>query len=351
MTGGAGFIGSALMRFLITSTEHSVLNIDKLTYAGNLENLKDIASNKRYTFSKVDINDSQTVCKIFKKFRPNKVVHLAAESHVDRSIDTPQNFLQTNIFGTFNLLEESRNYWSSLDKDEKLSFRFHHVSTDEVYGDLEVNEDPFTEENLYMPSSPYSASKAGSDHLVRAWYRTYNLPVVVTNCSNNYGPFQFPEKLIPLTILNILNHKKISVYGSGNQIRDWLYVDDHVEAIYKVLMEGKNGETYNIGGNEERTNLDVIHMICSILDKKPKIKKGEISSFSELILHVEDRVGHDKRYAINSSKIKNNLGWTPKNNFEQGLSKTINWYLNNISWCKRALKKSKYEMQRLGIKK
>jgi len=351
VTGGAGFIGSALMRFLITSTEHSVLNIDKLTYAGNLENLKDIASNKRYTFSKVDINDSQTVCKIFKKFRPNKVVHLAAESHVDRSIDTPQNFLQTNIFGTFNLLEESRNYWSSLDKDEKLSFRFHHVSTDEVYGDLEVNEDPFTEENLYMPSSPYSASKAGSDHLVRAWYRTYNLPVVVTNCSNNYGPFQFPEKLIPLTILNILNHKKISVYGSGNQIRDWLYVDDHVEAIYKVLMEGKNGETYNIGGNEERTNLDVIRTIYDILDSKLKLSKEKIPSFADLILHVEDRAGHDQRYAINSSKIKDSLGWMPKINLEQGLEKTIDWYLNNISWTKRSLQMSKYKMQRLGIKK
>ena len=351
VTGGAGFIGSALIRFLINSTGHSVLNVDKLTYAGNLDNLSDVSSSERYFFSQVDINESQALSRTFKDFKPHKVIHLAAESHVDRSIDTPHAFLETNIFGTFNLLEESRKYWESLNSEEKLLFRFHHVSTDEVYGDLEAYEDPFSEENSYVPSSPYSASKAGSDHLVRAWHRTYNLPIVITNCSNNYGPYQFPEKLIPLMIMNILDHKPLPVYGSGNQIRDWLYVDDHAEAIYKVLMEGENGETYNIGGNEERTNLDVIHMICSILDRKPEIKKADTASFSELILHVEDRAGHDKRYAINSSKIKKNLGWIPKNNFEQGLGKTINWYLENISWCKRALKKSKYEMQRLGLKK
>ena len=351
VTGGAGFIGSALIRFLINSTEHSVLNIDKLTYAGNLDNLRDVSSSKRYFFSQIDINESKALSKAFNDFKPHKVIHLAAESHVDRSIDTPQTFLETNIFGTFNLLEESRKYWGSLNLEERLLFRFHHVSTDEVYGDLEEDDSPFSEDNPYIPSSPYSASKAGSDHLVRAWHRTYNLPVVITNCSNNYGPFQFPEKFIPLIILNILDHKPLPVYGSGHQIRDWLYVDDHAEAIYRVLMEGENGETYNIGGNEERTNLDVIHMICSILDRKPEIKKADTASFSELILHVEDRAGHDKRYAINSSKIKTNVGWIPKNNFEQGLGKTINWYLENISWCKRALKKSNYEMQRLGLKK
>jgi len=351
VTGGAGFIGSALIRFLITKTKHSILNIDKLTYAGNLENLKDISSNERYLFSKVDINDPKALSKVFEEFKPNKIVHLAAESHVDRSIEGPKEFLKTNIFGTFNLLEESRRYWDSLDIDERLSFRFHHVSTDEVYGDLEEDESPFSEENSYIPSSPYSASKAASDHLVRAWHRTYNLPVVITNCSNNYGPYQFPEKLIPLIILNILDHKPLPVYGSGTQIRDWLYVDDHAEAIYKVLMEGENGETYNIGGNEERTNLDVIRTICNILDEKVKPTKKGITSFSELILHVEDRAGHDKRYAINSSKIKHNLGWIPRNNFEQGLGKTIDWYLDNISWCKETLKKSKYELQRLGIKK
>ena len=349
VTGGAGFIGSALIRFLINSTKHDILNVDNLTYAGNIENLTDISSNERYTFSKNDINDAKALHKIFTEFKPNKLVHLAAESHVDRSIETPKNFLETNIFGTFNLLEESRKYWSSLKSDQKLLFRFHHVSTDEVYGDLEADAPPFSEDNPYIPSSPYSASKAGSDHLVRAWHRTYNLPVVITNCSNNYGPFQFPEKLIPLIILNILDHKPLPVYGSGHQIRDWLYVDDHAEAIYKVLMEGENGETYNIGGNEERTNLDVIHTICDILDEK--LNKTATSSFNDLITHVEDRAGHDKRYAINSNKIKNNLGWIPKNNFAQGLEKTIDWYLNNISWCEKTLKKSKYEMQRLGINK
>ena len=349
VTGGAGFIGSALIRFLINSTEHSVLNIDKLTYAGNLDNLRDVSSSKRYFFSQIDINESQALRKTFRDFKPHKVIHLAAESHVDRSIDTPQTFLETNIFGTFNLLEESRKYWGSLNLEERLLFRFHHVSTDEVYGDLEEDDSPFSEDNPYIPSSPYSASKAGSDHLVRAWHRTYNLPVVITNCSNNYGPFQFPEKLIPLIILNILDHKPLPVYGSGHQIRDWLYVDDHAEAIYKVLMEGENGETYNIGGNEERTNLDVIHTICDILDEK--LNKTATSSFNDLITHVEDRAGHDKRYAINSNKIKNNLGWIPKNNFAQGLEKTIDWYLNNISWCEKTLKKSKYEMQRLGINK
>ena len=349
VTGGAGFIGSALIRFLINSTEHSVLNIDKLTYAGNLDNLRDVSSSKRYFFSQIDINESKALSKAFNDFKPHKVIHLAAESHVDRSIDTPQTFLETNIFGTFNLLEESRKYWGSLNLEERLLFRFHHVSTDEVYGDLEEDDSPFSEDNPYIPSSPYSASKAGSDHLVRAWHRTYNLPVVITNCSNNYGPFQFPEKFIPLIILNILDHKPLPVYGSGHQIRDWLYVDDHAEAIYKVLMEGENGETYNIGGNEERTNLDVIHTICDILDEK--LNKTATSSFNDLITHVEDRAGHDKRYAINSNKIKNNLGWIPKNNFAQGLEKTIDWYLNNISWCEKTLKKSKYEMQRLGINK
>ena len=351
ITGGAGFIGSALIRFLLNSTKHTVLNVDKLTYAGNLDNLKDVSSSDRYFFSKTDINNTLALRKTLNKFKPEKIIHLAAESHVDRSIDGPKDFLETNIFGTFNLLEESRKYWESLNKEEKPSFRFHHVSTDEVYGDLEVDEPPFSEHTRYAPSSPYSASKAGSDHLVRAWHRTYNLPVVITNCSNNYGPFQFPEKLIPLIILNILDNKQLPVYGSGNQIRDWLYVDDHAEAIYKVLMEGEDGETYNIGGNEERTNLDVIHTICHILDEKLKHLLGDISSFVDLIHHVEDRAGHDKRYAINSSKIKNNINWVPKNNFEQGIEKTINWYLNNIPWCEKTLKRSKYELQRLGVKK
>jgi len=351
VTGGAGFIGSALIRFLINKTKHSVLNVDKLTYAGNLENLKDISSSERYSFSKADINDSKAISEIFKAFKPDRIIHLAAESHVDRSIDNPQAFLLTNIFGTFNLLEESRKHWNSLDEVGKTSFMFHHISTDEVYGDLKTCHEPFSEDSPYVPSSPYSASKAGSDHLVRAWNRTYNLPIIITNCSNNYGPFQFPEKLIPLVILNILNHKPLPVFGNGQQIRDWLYVDDHAEAIYKVLIEGKKGETYNIGGNEERTNLEVIHTICDILDEKLKFKKRKISSFADLITHVEDRAGHDKRYAINSSKIRKNLGWTPKHNFEEGLEKTIDRYLNNASWCKKTLERTKYKMQRLGLEK
>ncbi|MBW8413099.1 dTDP-glucose 4,6-dehydratase, partial [Escherichia coli] len=310
---------------------------DCLTYAGNLESLAPVAGSERYSFSQTDITDAAAVAVQFSEFRPDIVMHLAAESHVDRSIDGPAAFIQTNVIGTFTLLEAARHYWSGLGEAQKQAFRFHHISTDEVYGDLHGTDDLFTEETPYAPSSPYSASKAGSDHLVRAWNRTYGLPVVVTNCSNNYGPYHFPEKLIPLTILNALAGKPLPVYGNGEQIRDWLYVEDHARALYKVATEGKSGETYNIGGHNERKNIDVVRTICAILDKVVAQKPGNITHFADLITFVTDRPGHDLRYAIDAAKIQRDLGWVPQETFESGIEKTVHWYLNNQTWWQRVL--------------
>lgn len=329
VTGGAGFIGSAVVRFLINETNHRVINVDKLTYAGNLDSLSGISNDPRYFFERIDICDFAELKRILLKYKPTKIMHLAAESHVDRSITGPADFISTNIIGTFNLLEISRKYFL-----KQKGFRFHHISTDEVYGDLphpseNVGELPlFTEKTPYNPSSPYSASKASSDHLVRAWARTYDLQVVVTNCSNNYGPYHYPEKLIPLTILNALHSRYLPVYGDGSQIRDWLYVEDHARALYKVLMKGRNGETYNIGGFNEKRNLEVVSTICKILDEVHPMKE----SYSKLITSVADRPGHDRRYAIDSSKIKNELGWEPVESFESGIRKTVLWYLENKEW-------------------
>lgn len=351
VTGGAGFIGSALIRYLIKETGHQVLNLDKLTYAGNLDSLLEVSSSSRYEFSQTDICDRKAVEQLFSAFQPNLVMHLAAESHVDRSIDGPLEFINTNIVGTFNLLDVSRSYYEKLTASEKQEFRFHHISTDEVYGDL-GNEGLFTEDTPYAPSSPYSASKAASDHLVRAWCRTYNLPVVVTNCSNNYGPYHFPEKLIPLVILNALDGKVLPVYGDGSQVRDWLYVDDHARALFLVASTGKNGETYNIGGFNEKQNIDVVKTICSILDEvKPVNMNSKIAnsvqSYGELITFVKDRPGHDERYAIDASKIERELGWNPEESFESGIKKTVLWYLQNLEWAERALN-GKYNRTRLG---
>lgn len=348
VTGGAGFIGSAVVRHIIENTQNDVRVMDCLTYAGNLESLASVADNSRYSFSRTDITDAQSVAQQFSEFQPDIVMHLAAESHVDRSIDGPAAFIQTNLIGTFTLLEAARHYWSSLDETAKQTFRFHHISTDEVYGDLDGTDDLFTEETSYAPSSPYSASKAGSDHLVRAWNRTYGLPVVVTNCSNNYGPYHFPEKLIPLTILNAIAGKPLPVYGNGEQIRDWLYVEDHARALYKVATEGRNGETYNIGGHNERKNIDVVRTICSILDKVVEQKPGNISHFADLITFVKDRPGHDLRYAIDAAKIERDLGWVPQETFESGIEKTVHWYLNNTIWWQRVLDGS-YAGERLGL--
>ena len=348
VTGGAGFIGSAVVRHIIENTSDEVRVIDCLTYAGNLESLAPVAGNKRYSFSQTDITDAKSVAEQFSDFRPDIVMHLAAESHVDRSIDGPAAFIQTNLIGTFTLLEAARQYWSALDTAQKQTFRFHHISTDEVYGDLHGTDDLFTEETPYAPSSPYSASKAGSDHLVRAWNRTYGLPVVVTNCSNNYGPYHFPEKLIPLTILNALAGKPLPVYGNGEQIRDWLYVEDHARALYKVATEGRSGETYNIGGHNERKNIDVVRTICAILDKVVEQKPGNISQFADLITFVKDRPGHDLHYAIDAAKIQRDLGWVPEETFESGIEKTVHWYLNNTTWWQRVLDGS-YAGERLGL--
>jgi len=348
VTGGAGFIGSALIRHIIKNTHHSVVNIDKLSYSGNLQSLEAIESNKDYIFEQVDICDEKELNRIFKKNKPDIVMHLAAESHVDRSIDGPGDFIKTNIVGTFNLLEQSKNYWQSLDSDKKDNFRFLHVSTDEVYGDLEGTNDFFTEETSYDPSSPYSATKASSDHLVRAWYRTYGLPVLITNCSNNYGPCQFPEKLIPHVILNALEGKNLPIYGDGKQIRDWLFVDDHVLALMSVVQDGNVGETYNIGGSNEIQNIEVVKKICNILDKLILNKLNGISSFSELITYVKDRPGHDVRYAINANKINRDLGWRPKENFESGILKTVEWYLTNNEWCQN-IQNGSYKLERLGV--
>jgi len=323
VTGGAGFIGSAVIRHIINNTNDSVINLDKLTYAGNLESLIDVEGNPRYSFEQVDICNCEELDRTFKKYKPDAVMHLAAESHVDRSIDGPAEFIQTNVVGTCNLLEVTRQYWQQLDPMAKLAFRFHHISTDEVYGDLEGPEDLFTETTAYAPSSPYSASKASSDHLVSAWYRTYGLPVLITNCSNNYGPYHFPEKLIPLVILNALEGKALPVYGDGLQIRDWLYVEDHVIALYKVLTEGEVGETYNIGGHNEKTNIDVVKMICKLLEEFVPEKPNKIESYESLITHVQDRPGHDIRYAIDASKIAKELNWTPQETFETGIRNTV----------------------------
>ena len=351
VTGGAGFIGSAVVRHLINDTAHRVVNVDKLTYAGNLESLVDVADSERYAFEKVDICDAVEVKRVFEQHRPDIIMHLAAESHVDRSIDGPGEFIQTNVVGTYTLLEQARAYWSSLEYTKKQSFKFHHISTDEVYGDLPHPDevDPgselplFTETTAYAPSSPYSASKASSDQLVRAWLRTYGLPTLVTNCSNNYGPYHFPEKLIPLVILNALAGKQLPVYGKGNQIRDWLYVEDHARALVLVALEGKVGETYNIGGHNEKQNIEVVQTICSILDEV----KPNGASYADQITYVQDRPGHDMRYAIDASKIQRELGWTPQETFESGIRKTVEWYLNNQRWWQAVLDGS-YQGERLG---
>ena len=349
VTGGAGFIGSALIRYLINNTDIRVVNLDKLTYAGNLESLKEVSNSNNYSFEHADICDEKHVSRIFKAYQPDAVLHLAAESHVDRSIDGPSEFIQTNIVGVYYLLEAARHYWYSLDDEGKQGFRFHHVSTDEVYGSL-GRTGLFREDSPYRPNSPYSASKASSDHLVRAWHETYALPVLITNCSNNYGPFQFPEKLIPLVILNALDGKPLPIYGKGDQIRDWLYVEDHVRALWKVLTEGQPGTTYNIGGHNEKTNLEVVTALCAILDRQRPSRHAGILHYSELITHVQDRPGHDKRYAIDAGKIKRELGWQPSETFESGLAKTVRWYLENDGWCRRILDGS-YQRERLGLGK
>ena len=348
VTGGAGFIGSALVRHIVNETRHSVVNVDKLTYSGNLESLEGIENSKNYIFEKIDICNESELQEVFTKNQPDIVMHLAAESHVDRSIDGPSDFIKTNIVGTFNLLEQSKNYWQSLKGIKKESFRFLHVSTDEVYGDLGGTSDFFLEDTAYDPSSPYSASKASSDHLVRAWYRTYGLPVLITNCSNNYGPYQFPEKLIPHIILNALEGKNLPIYGDGKQIRDWLYVDDHVIAIMNVALNANIGETYNIGGNNEIQNIEVVRKVCDILDKLVPSKLNGISSFKELISYVKDRPGHDVRYAINPNKIIKDLNWRPLEDFDSGIQKTVEWYLDNKIWCEN-IQNGSYKFERLGV--
>ncbi|WP_333614783.1 dTDP-glucose 4,6-dehydratase [Psychrobacter sp.] len=347
ITGGAGFIGSAVIRHIINHTEHQVLNIDKLTYAGNLESLAEIEKNPRYFFESLDICNTAAIESAFNRFQPNLVMHLAAESHVDRSIDGPANFISTNIVGTYSLLEVARKYWHSLNEVDKALFRFHHISTDEVYGDLDNTNALFTESTPYAPSSPYSASKASSDHLVRAWHRTYSLPIIVTNCSNNYGPYHFPEKLIPLVILNALDGKPLPIYGKGNQIRDWLYVEDHAKALYKVVTQGVIGETYNIGGHNEKQNIEVVTTICRILDELQPRPSGQI--YESLITYVKDRPGHDLRYAINATKMQRELNWLPVETFETGIRKTVEWYLENLEWCRR-VQDGSYQRERLGVK-
>ena len=328
ITGGSGFIGSTLIRYIINQTQDSVINIDKLTYAANQSALKEVENNPRYAFEQVDICDLKAIERIFEKYQPDVVMHLAAESHVDRSISGAADFIQTNIVGTYTLLEVAKNYWHTLDEAKKTSFRFHHISTDEVYGDLEGSDDLFTETTPYAPSSPYSASKASSDHLVKAWYRTYGLPAIITHSSNNYGFYQYPEKLIPLMILNALEGKSLPVYGNGLQIRDWLFVEDHAKALYKVLKAGKVGETYNISGNCEKTNIEIVRTICSLLEELAPNKPEDVARYEDLITYVKDRPGHDVRYAIDSTKIQNELGWQPQESFESGLKKTVEWYIN-----------------------
>ncbi|MGY0598349.1 dTDP-glucose 4,6-dehydratase [Vibrio sp. JZG10] len=347
VTGGAGFIGSAVVRHIIRDTQDTVINLDKLTYAGNLESLVDVSESERYYFEQVDICDRAELDRVFSEHQPDMVMHLAAESHVDRSIDGPAAFIETNVMGTYHLLEAVRQYWSNLDEARQSAFRFHHISTDEVYGDLEGTDDLFTETTSYAPSSPYSASKASSDHLVRAWQRTYGLPTLVTNCSNNYGPYHFPEKLIPLMILNALDGKPLPVYGDGMQIRDWLFVEDHARALYKVVNEGEVGETYNIGGHNEKANIEVVKTICALLEELRPEKPAGVESYESLITYVKDRPGHDVRYAIDATKIAQELGWTPEETFESGIRKTVEWYLNNQQWWQRVLDGS-YSLERLG---
>ncbi|XOZ33343.1 dTDP-glucose 4,6-dehydratase [Halomonadaceae bacterium KBTZ08] len=350
VTGGAGFIGSAVIRHIIRNTNDEVVNLDKLTYAGNLESLAEVADSNRYDFEQVDICNRAEVERVLAQHQPDAIMHLAAESHVDRSIDGPAAFIETNMVGTYTLLEAARQYWQTMDAEQRENFRFHHISTDEVFGDLpHPNETPdaekylFTESTAYTPSSPYSASKASSDHLMRAWQRTYGLPALITNCSNNYGPYHFPEKLVPLIILNALEGKSLPVYGKGDQIRDWLYVEDHARALHKVVAEGEPGETYNIGGHNEKQNIEVAQTICDILQElRPQNK-----SYRELITHVQDRPGHDRRYAIDASKIQRELGWAPEETFESGIRKTVEWYLNNLDWCQR-VQDGSYQRERLG---
>ena len=353
VTGGAGFIGSAVIRHIISNTDDEVVNLDKLTYAGNLESLAEVSDSNRYRFEQADICNRAEVDRILAEHRPDAIMHLAAESHVDRSIDGPAEFIQTNIVGTYTLLEAARHYWQRMEPERKTRFRFHHISTDEVYGDLPHPADHkdsggalplFTEQTPYAPSSPYSASKASSDHLVRAWQRTYGMPTLITNCSNNYGPYHFPEKLIPLVILNALEGKPLPIYGKGDQIRDWLYVEDHARALYKVVTEGRIGETYNIGGHNEKQNIEVVQTICDILQQ---LRPKEIS-YREQITFVQDRPGHDRRYAIDASKIHDELGWTPVETFESGIEKTVQWYLDNAGWCQR-VQDGSYQRERLGV--
>lgn len=353
ITGGAGFIGSAVIRHIIRHTDDRVVNVDKLTYAGNLASLDVVSADPRYSFERVDIGNPHEIGRIFQDHQPDVVMHLAAESHVDRSIDGPAEFIQTNIVGTYTLLEAARQYWQALPADRQAAFRFHHISTDEVYGDLGGTDELFTETTPYAPSSPYSASKASADHLVRAWYRTYGLPVIITNCSNNYGPYQYPEKLIPLVVMNALAGKPLPIYGKGDQIRDWLYVEDHARALHTVITAGRVGETYNIGGHNEKRNIDVVRQICAILDRRcPRDNSTDLpsgaasaatpgcdtsvsrqgSSYADLITFVEDRPGHDRRYAIDAGKIRRELGWVPVETFESGLEKTVQWYLDNPQW-------------------
>ena len=347
VTGGAGFIGSAVVRHIINNTQDSVINLDKLTYAGNLDSIASVADSERYAFVQADICDRAALDKIFAEHQPDAVMHLAAESHVDRSIDSAGEFIHTNIVGTFTLLEAARAYYQTLPENRKAQFRFHHISTDEVYGDLHGTDDLFTETTPYAPSSPYSASKASSDHLVRAWRRTYGLPTIVTNCSNNYGCYHFPEKLIPHMILNALDGKPLPVYGDGKQIRDWLYVEDHARALYLVVTQGKIGETYNIGGFNEKQNIEVVRTICQLLEELAPNKPQGVAHYADLITHVTDRAGHDVRYAIDASKIQRELGWTPQETFESGIRKTVQWYLDNQAWWQRVLDGS-YKLERLG---
>ncbi|WP_225086121.1 dTDP-glucose 4,6-dehydratase [Pectobacterium colocasium] len=348
ITGGAGFIGSALVRYILTETQDSVVIVDKLTYAGNLSSLAPVADSERFAFEQVDICDRAELDRVFKAYQPALVMHLAAESHVDRSIDGPAAFIETNIVGTYTMLEAARHYWQGLADADKRAFRFHHISTDEVFGDLHGTDDLFTETTSYAPSSPYSASKASSDHLVRAWLRTYGFPTIITNCSNNYGPYHFPEKLIPLVILNAVAGKPLPVYGDGAQIRDWLFVEDHARALYKVVTEGEIGETYNIGGHNERKNIEVVQTICALLEELAPNKPAGVERYRDLITYVKDRPGHDMRYAIDARKIERELGWRPEETFETGMRKTVNWYLNNEKWW-RSVQDGSYAGERLGL--
>ncbi|PCH51022.1 MAG: dTDP-glucose 4,6-dehydratase [Cellvibrionales bacterium] len=346
ITGGAGFIGSALIRHLVTTTPHTIINIDALTYAGNLDSLNSVSDSNRYHFEKVDITDLPGIQELFQRYNPDWVMHLAAESHVGRSIEGPLAFIQTNVMGTGILLEAFRDYWNNLETAKKATLRFHHISTDEVYGSLS-DDGLFLESTAYDPSSPYSASKAASDHLVRAWHRTYGLPIVITNCSNNYGPYHFPEKLIPHIILNALSGKSLPIYGDGAQIRDWLYVEDHANALYTVIKDGKVGETYNIGGHNEKRNIDVVKSICALLEELHPEKPEGVNAYEDLITFVTDRPGHDTRYAIDATKIQTELNWVPQETFETGLRKTVSWYLDNEEWWQRVLN-GDYQLERIG---